>query len=59
MIYYIYMENKPIIIRISTDARNRIKSNAAKKGISMIKYVDELSKIKLDLKRKLSTVEKE
>lgn len=38
---------KAVIIRISSEARKRIKTKAVKKDKSMIDYVDELSKVNL------------
>jgi len=34
------MKNKSVVIRISEDARIKLKVAAAKKGMSLTKYVD-------------------
>ena len=37
----------PVMMRVTNEAKNRIKINAIKEGISMIDFVEELSKQKL------------
>lgn len=45
------MKNNPVVIRISCEARKRLKTNAARGGFnSIIEYVEELSEVKLDKK---------
>jgi hypothetical protein len=42
------MKNKAVVIRISKEARKRIKRGAVDYNLSIIAYVEELSRVKLD-----------
>lgn len=43
-------KDKAVVIRISKNARQRIKRGAVDNNLSIIGFVEELSKVKLDKK---------